>query len=337
MNISKCMSRWIKLALILLGCFWATLGSSQTCLTSSDLDAATRSAIQNAATKYFDMAQKGDAASLQQNAIPSLASSFGGIEAAVKDHQSDFTGALAIPRPPFELKAEGTAPIARAEFLCGVFGSKGQTPNSSIFVIPNLPPGNYAMDVLDVSGSKGQFTAAFVLQQMGTDWKLAGYYVKSPDIGGHNAEWFQTQAMNFKNKGQNHNAWLYLLQARDLSVPVDFMNTMVTDKLYEDAESVKPSDIPMNGEAVDMVLGGKTYKVSSMFPLAVGNDLDLVVKYQVPDVSNTTQVFQENIAVIKGIVAKYPELRDAFQGVVARAVAPSGQDYGTLLPMTEIK
>jgi hypothetical protein len=336
MNFSKCVSRWIKLALVLL-CFCASLGFAQTCMTSDDLDAATRSAIQNAATKYFGLAQKGDSATLQQNAIPSLASSFGGIQAAVQDHEAEFAGATATPRPPVELKAEGTAPLARAEFLCGVFGSNGQTPNSSIYMIPNLPPGNYAVDTLDVNGSKGQFTASFVLQQMGTDWKLAGYYVKSAGVAGHNAQWFQTQAMSFKNKGQNHNAWFYLLEARDLSVPVDFMNTMATDKLYSDAESVKPSDIPMNGQAVDMTLGGKPYKVSSMFPLAVGNDLDLVVRYEVPDISNTTLVFQENIAVIKGVVAKYPELRDAFQGVVARAVAPSGQDYGTLLPMNEIK
>jgi len=41
--------------------------------------------------------------------------------------------------------------------------------------------------------------------------------------------------------------------------------------------------------------------------------------------------------VIKALVAKYPELRDAFAGVVARAVDPSGRDYGTLLPMKDIK
>ena len=34
---------------------------------------------------------------------------------------------------------------------------------------------------------------------------------------------------------------------------------------------------------------------------------------------------------------KYPEFRDAFDGVVARAVEPSGRDYGSLLPMKDIK
>ena len=55
------------------------------------------------------------------------------------------------------------------------------------------------------------------------------------------------------------------------------------------------------------------------------------------DVSNTARTFQENTAVIKALVAKFPDLREAFAGVVARAVEPSGRDYGTLLAIRDIK
>jgi hypothetical protein len=34
---------------------------------------------------------------------------------------------------------------------------------------------------------------------------------------------------------------------------------------------------------------------------------------------------------------KYPEVREAFAAVVARAVDPNGHDYGTLLAMKDIK
>ena len=74
-----------------------------------------------------------------------------------------------------------------------------------------------------------------------------------------------------------------------------------------------------------------------MFPLAVGNDLDVVVKYQAAEVSNTALTFQENTAVIKALVAKFTEFREAFAGAVARAVDPSGRDYGTLLETKDIK
>ena len=69
----------------------------------------------------------------------------------------------------------------------------------------------------------------------------------------------------------------------------------------------------------------------------MGTDLDLIVKYQAASVSDTTVAYQNNSAVIKALVAKYPEVRDVFAGVVARAVDPGGRDYGTLLAMKDVK
>jgi len=48
------------------------------------MDEATRTAITNASKRYFDMVVKGDSTSLQQNAIPGLASNFTGIANAVQ-------------------------------------------------------------------------------------------------------------------------------------------------------------------------------------------------------------------------------------------------------------
>jgi hypothetical protein len=313
--------------LALAGSLWG-----QSCTTGSDMDEATRTAITNTAKRFFDMTTRADSAGLKQNAIPGLASNFASIEGAVRDNQPALAGTQGTPRSPFLLKAEGTAPLERAEFLCGVFAAQGQTANSAVFVIPNLPPGTYAIDTVDVSTSKGPYTVSFVLQQQGTDWKLGGFYAKAAQVSGHDGNWYADQARVYKTKGQTHNAWFYFLQARELLVPVPFMSTRVTDKLYDEAEAVKPTDIPS-----DLVTNGKTYKVTQIFPLLVGNDLDLVVKYQSPDISDTGKTFQDNMAVMKALVTKYPEYREAFGGVVARAVDPSGKDYGSLLPMKDIK
>lgn len=312
-------------------------GHAQTCLTADDMDAAAKSALTATAKNYFAMAARGDSASLRQNAIPSLASDFSNVETAVSDHKADFASAQANPRPPFLLKAEGTAPLARAEFLCGVFGANGQTADSAEFVIPNLPPGEYGIVILDVPTAKQPYTVSFVLQHEGTAWKLGGFFVKETQTNGHDGNWFATQARAFKAKGQTHNAWLYFVQARDLISPVPFMYTLRTDKLYEEAQTVKPADFPVNGTSADLVAAGKTYKLTAVFPLLVASDLDLVVKYESPSVSDTTKTFQDNMAVMKALVTKFPELRDAFAGIVARAVEPSGRDYGSLLSMKDLK
>jgi hypothetical protein len=85
------------------------------------------------------------------------------------------------------------------------------------------------------------------------------------------------------------------------------------------------------------VAGGKTYKVTDMFPVPVVRDFDLVVKYQSADVSDNGKTFQDNMAVIKALLAKYPEFRDAYAGIVVRAVEPSGRDYGSMMAMKDIK
>jgi hypothetical protein len=321
------------LALLLLG----TALHAQTCLSAADMEPSTRTALETAARRYFDMSARGDAAALKQNSIPSLATDFPGVERALKDHQPDLTAASAAVRPPFLLTADGPEPLARAEFLCGVFGPSGQTSQSSVFMLSDLPPGKYGVAILDVSGGKNPLTLTFVLQQIGSDWKLAGYYARSQQACGHDAAWFAQQARDFKAKSQNHNAWLYYREAIALASPVDFMSTQFTDRLYDEVQTVQLADMPMNDNAMDLNAGGKTYRWTAIFPLAVGDDLEVVVKYSSADISNTQKTFEQNVQIIKALAAKFPELKAAFAGVVARAVAPSGDDYGSLLPMKEIK
>jgi hypothetical protein len=332
---------WFLLLGASLGTLLETLllitAHAQTCQTAADMDASVRTALETAAKRYFEMSARGDVATLKQNSIAPVASSFAGIEAAVKENQAAFTGAKATVRPPFLLTIEGAEPLARAEFLCGVFGKSGQTKESAVFVLPNLPPSKYSVTILDVNGGQDAKTLTLVLQQAGADWKLAGFFPKSSQAAGHDASWFNQRARDFKAKSQNHNAWLYYREAISLSAPVDFMSTLATDQLYDEAQAAQPSDMPTNENTVDMAAGGKIYHLTEIFPLAVGDDLNVVVKYQAADVSNTAHTFQENKAVIKALVVKYPEFREAFAGVVARAVEPSGRDYGSLMAMKDVK
>jgi hypothetical protein len=301
------------------------------------MDAAIRTAITNAGQRYFDLASKNDSASLKQNAIPTLASDFGGIENLVKERQPDLAGAQATVKNAFLLDNEQGAPNTRAEFYCGVFGKNGQTANSAAFYLDNLPPAKYAVVLIDANSAKGRTMFSPVLQQMGTDWKLGGLYIKSAQIAGHDSDWFLSQARQYKSKGQTHNAWFFYQEARGLISPLPFMSTLATDKLYDESQSQQPADLPANGKTVDLATGGSTFKLTSVFPEVVGNDLDLIVRYQSANVSNTNVAYQDNLNVIKALVTKYPEVRDAFAAVVARAVDVSGRDYGTLLAMKDVK
>jgi hypothetical protein len=311
--------------------------SGQTCQTSADMDAAVRTAITNAGQRYFDMAAKSDTPSLKQSAIPSLASDFGGIENLIKEQQPNLAGAQAIIKNAFLLDNEQGTQSGREEFYCGVFGKNGQTANSAAFYLDNLPPAKYAVVLIDATTPKGRTMFSEVLQQVGTDWKVGGLYIKSAQIAGHDSDWFLNQARQYKAKGQTHNAWFYYLEARSLISPLPFMSTLATDKLYDESQSVRPADLPASGKTVDLAAAGSMFKLTSVFPEVVGNDLDLIVRYQSANVSNTNLAYQDNLNVIKALVTKYPEVRDAFVAVVARAVDTTGRDYGTLLAMKDVK
>ena len=326
--------------LILISCTLLTApfrAVGQSCQTSSEIDDATRKAIAATGQRFFDLAAKGDSATMRQSAIPSLAGAFGNAESLVKAHQADLTGAQANVKAVFLLDAAGNAALPRAQFYCGVFGKNGQTPGSAEFDFENLPPGKYAVAVLDASSPKARFSFSVILQQVGTDWKLGDLYIEPAAIAGHDSDWFAARAREYKAKGQMHNAWLYMVQARALVSPIPIMSTLATDKLYDEAKAILPADFPADGKTADLTAGGSTYKLTSVFPQTIGGDLDLVVRYQSADVSNTNKAYETNVAVMKTLVTKYPELRETFAGMVARAVDPSGRDYGTLLAMKDIK
>jgi hypothetical protein len=341
----RCRGLLRALAVLVVVVFCASIVLAESCLTSTDMDAATRTALTNSALHYFDLIAKGDAASLRQSSIASLAGDFSGIESTIKENQPALASAKANARPPFLLEAEGSATIARAEFFCGVFGRNGQTAGSAAFYLNSLAPGKYGVVILDASSPKGMYTVSLILQQQGSDWKVGGLYIKSAQLNGHDSNWFIARAHDFQSKGQTHNAWLYYLVARSLVSPLPFMSTAASDKLYDDSQKLQPADFPADGKTADLsaptspgtAAAAATYKLAALFPEAVGSDLGLIVRYQVADVSNTNQTYQSNVAVMKALITKYPELRDAFAAVVARAVDPNGHDYGTMLVMKDIK
>jgi hypothetical protein len=314
------------LLFLVVGC------AAQECKTSSDMDAATKSSLEAAAQRYYKAAATGNTAELQQNAIPAIASDFGGIQGAINENKNNL-GTSATIRSAYELDAPGNAPIARAEFFCGIVNSA----NYVAFQIPNLPPGIYGVVTMDAQGGKDPLAVSFVLQQSGAQWKIGGVYLRRSAIGGHDSQWYVSQAQQYKAKGQSHNAWLYYLTAWDLAAPLPFMGSVKLDKLVDEMQSARPADLPSSSQPLQLPSAGKAYSVTQLFAVPVTDGLSIVVKYQVPDVSNTTNAYADNMAVMRALLAKYPEFREGFSSVVARAVAPSGQDYGTLLAMKDIK
>jgi len=111
--------------------------------------------------------------------------------------------------------------------------------------------------ILDVTSAKSPHTVSWILQQAGGEWKVGGLYVKASQIAGTTATGSSTGRVNSHTKGQAHNAWFYYLEARSLISPLPFMSTAITDKLYDESQKAQPTDLPADGENVDLAAGAR--------------------------------------------------------------------------------
>jgi hypothetical protein len=336
-------------AVLLVFLFAAATLHAQSCQTSEQIEPARLELLKTAARHYFDLATKNDISALQASSVAGGAAEFSPISSASFGKLPP--GAKASPRTIFLLDADADAnagTIPRAEFLCGTFGKSGQTPNSAVLVMTNLRPATYGIVVFDVEATAATsqpVTLALVVASASSndqseskkdDWKLAAAFSRPAHVAGHDAAWFAASGKQFQQKDQRHNAWLYFLAARRLASPLPFMSTLVTDKLYDAVRDTQSPDLPADDQSVTLAAGAAHYKLTGISAEDVSGDLDLVVRYEAADVSNTQKTYAQNVALIRALVAKFPEFRAAFAGVVARAVTPVGSDYGTLLRMKDI-
>lgn len=323
---------FLSIALIVLA--FAATAAAQTCESGDDLDAGARSAIQSAAQQYLTMVQSGNFAGLRAASIPALANSFDSVNTAIGEHQKDLRGQAQITGTFLLDASSATGTLQRAEFYCGIFNS----PNRVGFLIPNLPPGKYAFVSNSITGSNVPVNVNFVLQQNGGQWQLAGVTIEPRAVAGHDSTWYLQQAQAYHLKGDNVTAYLFYWMAWKLAAPSDIEYTAERDKIADEMAHSKPTNWPSSTSPLVLSANGKTFNVTSLFPEAVGDDLDVIVKYQaVSDINNTAAAFADNTSVIKALLTQYSGLRSAFSGVVARAVAQNGADYGTMLAMKDVK
>lgn len=325
-------SIFIALVLVLLTVFIPV--HAQECYSGSEIDAATSKSLEAAAQQYLNLSAQGDVAGLKANAAPPVASNFSGIEQAVINNKALFAQDQLSETRLFVLDASNSKVTwQRADFYCGIYNS----PNRVGISIPNLPPARYALTIARLTG-KEPLTLTLILEDTAKNsWKLAGYYVRRNVIGDHDGEWFVTKARAYKEKGQLHNAWLFYLIAWELLAPVDFISTPVLDKLNDEMQASHPPDMPATSTPLELTVGGKPVKVTELAAVTLGADLDLRLQYESANAGNPPAAAQDNAAVMKALLTKYPEFREAFAAVIVRAMDSLGHEYATVTPMKDVR
>jgi hypothetical protein len=319
--------------------------AAESCFTASEMRGNTREVVEAAARFRFNLVVQGNMAALRQNTMPGVARDFAAIESAAQQHRAELSGVQPMVRASYLLETDGNLTEARANFYCGVY----RTADWVGFFIPGLEAGRYAIVIFDVPAATGPLTFSVVLQQEWASvvgntgisnkpesWRLAGLYIKPAQTLAHNSDWFIEQARAYKAKGQNRNAWFYYQAARDLLAPVPFMGTPRLDTLMDEQQQVGPAELPYE-KPLTLAAAGRTFRITNVFAVPADQGLLLVVKYEAENVADAAKTDAANQALSRAFLTRYPEYRQGFAGIVARAVEPSGKDFGSLLLMKDVK
>lgn len=309
---------------------------TQTCQNRDEIAEQTRTAIESAAQQTAEQAIRADVNAIRASIAPSQQSNANGIAGGVSENKDALQGSRPQLRSSFLLDT-GANPSPDGRFYCGVFGATGMAANGAEFDLPGLSAGKYAIVIEDLIGNKGPYALTTIFQEV-NGWKLAGLQIRPESAVGHDGIWYLQQARDYKNKGQNHNAWFYYLESWELLAPVQFMETTLLGNIIKESNAIAPKDIPSGGKAISYSVNGKTYNITDMTVYPTEKSLDLSIKYSVASTSDFNATAADARNLVTAYVSQHPELKEAFNSVWAHAIDPNGGDVPgvvTLKPVTK--
>ena len=312
----------------------APLARAVSCSTESQLTAAERDPIVQAARTLGSEIQAANVNGVRESTIAAVAAQFDSIAASIQTIAPQIQAASITVNGIYSLKASDLKSAQDTQFFCSV-------PGSALIVtitIPQLPPANYALVIMHASGVEHPQQVSLLLQSEGAGaagWKLAGFFTRPMTAAGHDGVWYWTAARNYAQKKQDWNAYFYYQTAAFLLNPVDFISSPNLEKLQKETQAVRPPALPGANPLV-LKAGNDSFKITSMRTDTFSGGLDLVVNYETKDVSNPVATHAEIVELMKAMLAQYPELRQAFHGLWVYAHADNQSPYAIELPMNQI-
>lgn len=305
------------------------------CTTESQMNAAQRNQLEQAARSLALNVQSGNTEAVRAQTIAAVASQFQGIAQTIQTLDPDIHSAALTVDDLYLLDASDLKAPTDTQFFCGVAGS----PLTVVVTIPGLPPGKYALAVMHATGVQKPQQMALVLSNDpagSTDWKLAGFFTKPMTLLGHGGLWYWKQAREYASKKEDWPAWFYYQSAQFLLQPVDFLSSPNLEKLRKEADANHPNNLP-GMDPMALTAGGRTYEISNVYSGDFGGNLDLIVDYRGTPGLDPVAARAQVTAIMQTLLQQHPGLRDAFHGIWVRSMSATNQQLFALeLPMGQI-
>ena len=318
---------------------------AEPCITQSAMQPASRDSLVQAGNTLASMTAGNDADGIRAQTMPQYAQDFGGIRDVIRNAAPHLQGASFVPDTVWILDATSAKPgpdgsPQDVQFFCTLNRTAGETS----FLIPALPAGRYGLVVMNTVGTAEPWQVAMLLRQSAAGtWQLGGLFPRATAAGGHDGLWYWRAARDFAAKKQVWNAFVYYTEAEQLLRPVTFVSSSHLELLQGERGKAAPPALSTGiGPAQQLVVAAKgpEVRVTSLgaenSPGRTGG-IDLLAHIAATDASaDPVAARARNAAAAKAIIAAYPELRGAFQGVWIVADLPGGATYISEEPMSSL-
>ncbi|HTW49033.1 MAG TPA: hypothetical protein VMD92_13865 [Acidobacteriaceae bacterium] len=311
------------------------------CLTQSQMTAAQREQVANAARMLVSDAQNGDLQGLRDDTLPSVAANFSGIANSAQTLRPLIAQAAITVDAVFSFDAAQPAAGAQSaqasQFFC--------TPSGSTFTVvlnfSALPPGKYALAIVHATGvPKPQQVSLILAQTPMEQWKLAGFFSKPLMLAGQNGVWYWSRAREFAQKKQEWAAYFYYQIASFLVEPADFLSSPNVEKLRREAGQVHPENLP-GDQPVNVYVNGLPYAIAHADTSADLGPLDFVIRYnanpeEAAQLRDPVSARKQVVDLMSGLLTMHPGLREAFHGMWVYADSNGATLFALELPMNQI-
>jgi len=322
----------------------AGVGVAEVCTTQSQMTSADRSALASAALGLAVKVQANDVSGLRAATVAEYAKDFAGIGNVVGSTAAQVKGGTPSVEQVYlldgsQLKrgADGAAPDA--QFFC----SLNKSTVEADFLIPGLLPGRYGFAIVDVPNGSSPWRLSFLLRQEQGQWEMAGFYPKPLTAAGHDGLWYWTQARTMTAQKQPWDAWLYYVEAENLLLPTNFIQSTHLEKLKAEESAAAPPQLSdgVSPEAPLVVKGadGVEYHFTG---LGVDDSLakdkiDVIAHLKVEQIGDAVAARKRNADAMAALLTAYPEMRKPFHGVWMFAEAPGQNPFATEQAMSDIR
>ncbi len=320
--------------------FSAASLTAQQCTTQSQMQPAERDILAQAATSFATLVQGNDAVAVKQQTIPQVAQDFTGIADAIATTAPHLQGATLRPSTLWLLDASKNTAAQDTQFFCNLNRSQAETS----FAIPALPPGRYALAIVDAKRASAPWQLAMLLRQSAAgNWQLAGFFPRATTAAGHDGLWYWTDARTAAGKRENWTAWIEYGEAERLLKPVGFAASTHLEQLREEQGKAAPpalsNGISPEAPLVIKAKDGSEYQLTSLSPDdSLGGDrIDVAMHYKAGSLTDPVAARARNQKAASALVAAYPDLREHFHGIWAFAESGSGAPFASEEPMAGLR